>query len=422
MSDHIQPSRGATDVIHDVSSALLEEPTDVMTAVYDAVFAAIPETFRSDPTLAGEVTASSRSNLLHWAASLQRDASGRVVTNLSPAVLGVARDVFRLGLEDELLSAYRAGQQALWRQWMRLAFTSTRDPDVLHESLDVASYSLDRFVDDTLSALRARLELERTSLTRESHAEKLETVTLIIEGAPMSIRRASDRLGYRLSGSHVAAVLWTDPSSPDHQALQRAAETMRKVSGARTSLQVIATSSSMWTWYGSSSGIDIPAATSALSALGDVRIAVGPVDAGVEGFRRSHLDAIETQRLLQRLPDLRVASFSDIEIVALATRNEQRASEFVARTLGRLATADPELRATVRTFIREQCSATRTARVLFTHRNTVLYRLQRAEELLPDGLEGHVLEVGVALEIDHWFGAPALNAKPRSSAGRVASQ
>jgi len=32
--------------------------------------------------------------------------------------------------------------------------------------------------------------------------------------------------------------------------------------------------------------------------------------------------------------------------------------------------------------------------VQFTHRNTVLYRLQRADELLPDALEGHVLEVG----------------------------
>jgi DNA-binding PucR family transcriptional regulator len=415
MSEHIPPSRGAADVIRDVSSALLEEPEDVMTAVYEAVFASIPETFRSDPTLAAEVTASSRSNLLHWAASLQRDASSRVVANLSPAVLGIARDVFRLGVEEELLSAYRAGQQALWRQWMRLAFTITREPDVLHESLDIASCSLDRFIDDTVAALRAQLEQERTSLTRESHADKLETATLIIEGAPMPVERASDRLGYLLSGSHVAAVLWTDPSAPDQQALQRAAETMRKVSGARTSLHVIATSSSMWAWYGSFREIDVQAATSALSALSEVRIALGPAGAGVEGFRRSHLDAVETQRLLQRLPDLRVATFSDIELVALATRDEQRASEFVARTLGRLATADPELRATVRTFIREQCKAARAARVLFTHRNTVLYRLQRADELLPDALEGHVLEVGVALEIDHWFGAPAPTASSRSS-------
>jgi hypothetical protein len=33
-----------------------------------------------------------------------------------------------------------------------------------------------------------------------------------------------------------------------------------------------------------------------------VRIVVGPKDLGVDGFRRSHLGAVETQRLMQDLP------------------------------------------------------------------------------------------------------------------------
>ena len=36
---------------------------------------------------------------------------------------------------------------------------------------------------------------------------------------------------------------------------------------------------------------------------------------------------------------------------------------------------------------------------LYTHRNTILNRLQRAERLLPFPLAGHGLEVGAALEI-----------------------
>ena len=44
------------------------------------------------------------------------------------------------------------------------------------------------------------------------------------------------------------------------------------------------------------------------------------------------------------------------------------------------------------------------ARALYTHRNTVLNRLQRAERLLPFPLAGHGLEVGVALEIARWLG------------------
>jgi DNA-binding PucR family transcriptional regulator len=55
-------------------------------------------------------------------------------------------------------------------------------------------------------------------------------------------------------------------------------------------------------------------------------------------------------------------------------------------------------------YIREQFSAARAARALYTHRNTVLNRLQRAERLLPLPLAGYGLEVGVALEIAQWLG------------------
>ncbi|MBA2348711.1 MAG: helix-turn-helix domain-containing protein, partial [Solirubrobacterales bacterium] len=84
--------------------------------------------------------------------------------------------------------------------------------------------------------------------------------------------------------------------------------------------------------------------------------------------------------------------------------DEERADEFVRRTLGELATAPVELRETLRTYLREDCNATRTARVLFAHRNTVLGRLARADELLPAPLAGRGLQVGLALEIVHWLG------------------
>ena len=103
--------------------------------------------------------------------------------------------------------------------------------------------------------------------------------------------------------------------------------------------------------------------------------------------------------------DLRVASFADVQLVALVAHDEERAAEFVSRTLGELAHADPDLRHTLRVYIREQFSASRAARALFAHRNTVLNRLQRAERLLPAPLEHQGLEVGLALEIVHWLGA-----------------
>lgn len=405
----------AAEVIRKVSEVLLDEPADVLADQHEAVFGAIRETFRSEPSLSAEVVASTRGNMRHWAASLYRDPGSPVAVNLSTEVVGIARDAFRLGVGQDLAPAYHAGANALWRNWMRLAFAASSDPVVLEEALDTAAGSMSQFIDDTLAALNELLESELAGLTRGTHAQKFETVSLLLEGAPMTTERASERLGYRFDGRHTAAVLWMDPREPDGSALQRAAEALRKVTGARQTVDVIASSSSMWTWLANAAPLEPGAVAAATAQLPRVRVALGPEGTGIEGFRQSHLDAVETQRLVQRLPAVRVARFADVQLVALATHDDARAREFASRILGGLATADPELRATLRTYIREQCNATRAAQALFAHRNTVLNRIQRAEELLPLPLDANSLEIGVALEIAHWLGPPPdLGTAPRS--------
>ena len=100
-----------------------------------------------------------------------------------------------------------------------------------------------------------------------------------------------------------------------------------------------------------------------------------------------------------------LAGYEDVQLVALTAVDEEAAGEFVRRTLGDLAAGDPELRETLRVYIREEFSASRAARALYAHRNTVLNRLGRARELLPVELEHRGLEVGLALEIVAWLGA-----------------
>jgi DNA-binding PucR family transcriptional regulator len=206
--------------------------------------------------------------------------------------------------------------------------------------------------------------------------------------------------------------LWTDPRHPDQASLASAAEALGPATGARQVLTVIASSSSVWVWLAAAADTDAGALTEATAARPAIRVAAGPAGAGVNGFRRSHFDAVATQRLMSRRPDLRVARFADVQLVALAIADEQRAREFVARTLGQLADADPDLRDTLCVYIGEQFSAARAARALYTHRNTILNRLHRAERLLPIPLAGHGLEVGVALEVAQWLGAQPAGAAP----------
>ena len=276
--------------------------------------------------------------------------------NLSPEVLGIAREAFRRGIEQTVYTTYHAGQNAVWAYWMRTAFSLSSDPVVLRQVLEAGRRSVSAFVDDMVAALSEQLRRERAELARSSHARRFEVVSLILESAPITIGRASTRLGYDLRRRHTAAILWTDPRLPDQVALAQAAEALGPATRARQVLTVIASSSSVWAWLAAAADTDAGAITAATAQYHPaVRVAVGPIGAGIDGFRRSHFDAVATQRLMSRRPDLRVARFADVQLVTLALADEQRAREFVARTLGKLADADRELRDTLCVYIGEVC-------------------------------------------------------------------
>ena len=140
-----------------------------------------------------------------------------------------------------------------------------------------------------------------------------------------------------------------------------------------------------------------------LTESSDLKLAVAGPDAGVDGFRRSHIDALATQRLLSRLGNSRrCASWDEVALASLAGQDLEAATRFIARTLGDLATADPELRDTLRLFIDHKCVIGAAADAAFTHRNTFQRRLHKAQKLLPTGTLDPVTQVGVALELVRW--------------------
>ena len=86
----------------------------------------------------------------------------------------------------------------------------------------------------------------------------------------------------------------------------------------------------------------------------------------------------------------------------LAARDEQRATDFIMATLGRLADNTPSaarLRETLRVFLEEAENAPRAAARLHTHRNTILQRVARATDLLGYAPGEKRLAVELALEL-----------------------
>ena len=394
----------AADLIRRVARVFLDELADLMAELHAAVSAAADEPLRSEPTLAAEVAASNRANVLHVAASMLKDHGGRVPANLTPEVLGIAREAFRRGIEQAVYTTYHAGQNAVWAYWMRTAFALSQDPAALRQALEAGSRSLAGFIDDMVAALSEQLRRERADLARSSHARRFEVVSLILDSAPITPGRASTQLGYDLRRRHTAAILWTDPRRPDQAALAQAAEALGPATGARQVLTVIASSSSVWAWLAVAADTDAGAITAATAAASR-----GPGRGRPDRQRGRRFPAQPLRRGSHPAADVPAAGPAGRQVrrcpAGHAHRPGRAARPRVRRPDARHAgRRDRELRDTLCVYIGEQFSAARAARALYTHRNTVLNRLQRAERLLPFPLAGHGLEVGVALEIAQWLG------------------
>lgn len=398
------PSARTRELIRQAAERAVQNPDEWVGPVHEATLSA-PSTaaIAADPALADALRRANFDNLFAWATANVRAPGDPVPANTSPVQLDVARDLVRRGLDEVGLDAYRTGQNVAWQSWMRICFELTREVDELEELLHVSAASISAFVDGTIGAIAERMAAERDELTRGSQAERRDMVALILEGAPVPRLRAETVLAHPLEADHTAAVVWTAERDSDLGRLERVAEALMRACGARQRLTVVAAAGTLWVWLPVATAPDRAALGTALRRTPEVRVALGSPARGVEGFRRSHQDAAEVRRLVARLGTAaQLVAFGDVQLAALVTRDEARAEEFVAQVLGDLAGASGELQETVRVYLAELGNASSAATRLFTHRNTVLRRLARADELLPRPLATDPIRIGVALEVLRW--------------------
>ncbi|MGW3201616.1 PucR family transcriptional regulator [Streptomyces sp. NPDC001118] len=356
-----------------------------------------------DPVLAAATRRANRSNLFFWASANIDRPGARVAPNIGDVPVAVARDLVRRGLNESALDAYRAGQGVAIRRWIGICLTLTSDVDELRELLDVSCRSITTFVDDTIAAVTELIAEQRDELAQGTHAERRETVSLLLYGAPIPRARAEQRLGYRLTGRHTAAVVWSEDAHADPAVLGRATDLIAANAADPRALTVLAGAATRWMRL---HGAPDPAALrEELAAEPSVRVAVGSTGEDLAGFRRSHIDALAVQRMLARLASAQqLATHDEVELVVLATSDVEAADGFVRRVLGDLAHAQPDIREAARVFIAAQCNASHAADRLYIHRNTLLRRLAHADRLLPRPLAEDILGVGTALEILRWRG------------------
>jgi sugar diacid utilization regulator len=249
------------------------------------------------------------------------------------------------------------------------------------------------------------VESDRWHATAAAVREELVNAVLSCETA-LDLDAAGQRLRYELRHRHhVGVVVWQQgPVAGETARLQDTALAWLEASGAQQTLLMPRGQSLLYAW-GNRRGHFPPAqpqAGPALAQIADgVRIAVGGAGHGPAGFRDTHREAGDAHRAALAMPGLAgpVVPFSSVNLLAMLSQDSPRVHQFVARELGELAADDPntrELRRTLRTYL-ETRNAKEAASQLVIARNTVAYRLRRAEELRGMRTDERQLELWVAL-------------------------
>ncbi|MDX8150707.1 helix-turn-helix domain-containing protein [Patulibacter brassicae] len=398
------PSTRTAHHLQAIFVRLESQSEELVDRMVQAILASSPVLAR-DPVLTHSTRASTEANVRRIIGATVARPQEPVAVDAPPEAIDLARDLVRRGADrSALLTAYRQGQNVMWRHVMATAQSEDLDVPDLVALLDFASRSLFGYVDGVLQELMTTMDAERDEVAGGALARRRETVQLILDDAPISQQRASTMLGYELARRHTAVILWAAAGSVASGDLERACGALAGVLGARRPLTVPAGSAAVWCWMADVEWPDQAHRAIAAVLPEAIRVTIGDAHPGISGFRDSHREALDTQRLAMRTNDHpALTTYSEVRAASLAAQDEGRAIAFVGATLGQLAHADPELRETVRVYLKEDANAPRAAAVLHTHRNTVLKRLARADALLPEPLAGRGLEVRLALELARWL-------------------
>src|SRR6059058_1381645 len=394
---------------------------DEVTATAQAAVVRVAPLLAEDPALYAESLASTRANTVRFLMLMASDPLEPIPSDPPPEAVDIARSVMRRGADTEMVVlTYRAGQNVFWESWIDAAAELVPDRDELVEVLRLSSVLVPAYIDGVLATVLTRAEEEREELLRGGLARRAETVRMILDDVPIAEQRAGERLGYELSQTHTCVVLWSE-DAVEQGALDRAAHALAHAVGARRPLVLPATVAAVWAWIGTAREPDraqrrevglAPLRAAMEDVDPAIRAAVGPSCPGLAGFRRSHDGAVATHGLVAAArAGERLTTYRDVEVTALVAQDPRRMADFVRTTLGPLAARDPaaaRLRETLRIYLSEGESAPRAAQRLYTHRNTVLHRVARAEELLGHPIADRRLELALALELTHRLGERTL--------------
>jgi len=378
--------------------------------MYAFLAARIPEA-RADDEIAGLTLASCSSNV-EAVLSMIRHGIPASATEAPVAALEHARQMAARGASiDATLRFYRLGHAFFWERLSAGLVEAVADRDRLMTALSEVSAFIFAYIDAVSARVSAELIAERERRQRRAAALRADVVRAVLAGEPADAATAERTLGHPLSAPQLAFVCWT---AGEHTMLERAAAAVAQELGARRPLLLPEGADAVACWViprdagsadsggpagggrgglvrgelgGAVQGHSGGLARRAATVAPDVHVAFGALGHGLDGFRASRQQADRARRVVElagRQPPT-LTWYPDVAVVDLLSRDLPAARAFVEAQLGPLAARDDSaarLRAALLAVIAPSGGLAAAARELGVHRNTVLQRLHRAEELL----------------------------------------
>ena len=319
-----------------------------------------------------------------------------------------------------LIRAYRVGHGRFLARCVEEIAVRSRDIDltaaVTARLVEVSFRYIDRVSEQVIATYQQ--ERDRWLLTQT--AVRAARVRAVLGNEPVDIDATESALGYRLQQHHIGVIAWVTDEPHGSEGLTRldrlASAAARTLGNRGRPLFVPRDEALAWIWLplGADATIDRELLADAFdNGDGSARIAVGEPAHGLDGFRQTHEQAARTQGLaLAARPGTRLTTFAEVGTVALICADVPAARRWVWATLGDLAIDDEphaRLRETLQVFLSTR-SYTATAERMVLHKNSVLYRIRKAEESMAAPIEDRRADLELALRACHYLGRTVLRA------------
>jgi DNA-binding PucR family transcriptional regulator len=402
----------------EVSGALTSRTAEISADIYDLLVREIPQ-LRSDRRVLTLLEASVGENVATLLHVIEHDIDVDDV-HAPAAAREYARRLAQRGVPiAALLRAYRIGA-ARFQYWCleELGRSTDNAPVISAAGLRIADLTaayIDRVSEEVVTAY----ESEKENWLRNLSAARAARVRALLGSERVDLVSSEAILGYRLRQHHVGAVCWAAEADAVGGVLARleqaTGEVARRAGCEGRPIFLPQDESSAWAWLplGGQDAFPVQAASARPDGQTGIRFALGAVGSGVAGFRRTHQQALGAHAVaLAAGPSGPfMTSFADVAPLALMSDSIELVRAWVTETLGSLADDDEHssvLRDTLRVFLQEGGSFKATAERLTLHKNTVQYRVRKAEQSLGRPVCEGRLQVELALLASQWLGAAVL--------------